>query len=80
MTALAEHRCPQCDAEVIDTHECTEHWVDERLGTKGWEKTRCEVAGGAMTVSVSGGSDMSGIGPVLAMGPAAVEEWFKEQP
>jgi hypothetical protein len=63
---------------VVDTHECTERWEDEHHGTKGWETTRCEVADGAMTVSVSGGSDMSGV-PVMSLGPDAVEDWFKEE-
>lgn len=74
--SAAEHRCPRCDVVVVDTHECTEAWEEPDYGIKGFETTRCEVVDGVMSVSISGGNDMSGAAAVMALGDEAANAWF----
>lgn len=73
---MSEHRCPRCDVQVVDSHECTEHWEDPDYGLKGYSTTRCRVENGQMFVSELGGHDVSGIGAVMLMGSEVVEQWF----
>lgn len=68
-------RCPACDVEVVTAHQCTTEWEDDELGTRGFETTVCEVVNGRLSVSISGGTDMSGV-PVMGLGDDAVESWF----
>jgi hypothetical protein len=70
------NRCPLCNAEVIDTHECSEDYTVPEYGITGHNWARCTVVDQRLLVASGGDSIATGIGAVMAMGSPTIEEWY----